>query len=222
MGYRTAAAVLRQEGWDVNNKRVHRIWKKEGLKVPARRPKKRRRGGRGRSAKLRAQRMNHVWSYDFIFDQTDDGGRLKWLNLVDEYTREALAIEVGRSLTAAEVVAVLERVVSERGMPEFIRSDNGPEFVAGAVKEWIARRGFLTSFIDPGSPWQNPFVESFNSRFRDEFLNVEVFGSLVEARFLGEEHRHKHNQRRPHSSLGGLTPAQFASRCPHLPRLPTP
>ena len=165
---------------------------------------------------------------------TADGGRLKWLPIVDEYSRELLSIEVARSITAEDVVRDLERLVRERGAPEFIRSDNGPEFVARAVRDWIAAQGIKTCFIEPGSPWQNAYIERLirlrltlraacgslspsgrlNSRFRDEFLNLEVFGSLLEAKVLGEEHRYKYNHQRPHSSLGDLTPAEFASRCP--------
>jgi transposase InsO family protein len=161
----------------------------------------------------KSQRLNQVWTYDFIHDQTDDGGRLKWLPVVDEFSREVLSLGVGRSVTAREVVETLEELVDERGAPEFIRSDNGPEFIARAVRDWIAERGFETCFVEPGSPWQNAYIESFNSRFRDEFLNLEVFGSLVEAKVLGEEHRYKYNHQRPHSSLGDLTPAEFASIC---------
>jgi transposase InsO family protein len=214
-GYRGVTRLLRREGWQVNEKRVHRIWKQEGLKVPAHPARKRARGSAENSIQRHAAtRINQVWTYDFVHDQTDDGGRLKWLPIVDEYSRELLSIEVARSITAEEVVRDLERLVRERGAPEFIRSDNGPEFVARAVRDWIEAKGFKTCFIEPGSPWQNAYIESFNSRFRDEFLNLEVFGSLLEAKMLGEEHRYKYNHQRPHSSLGDLTPAEFASRCP--------
>lgn len=219
-GYRTVTRLLRREGWEVNAKRVHRLWKQEGLKVPARSSQKRPRGDSANSSqKLRAERINHVWSYDFVFDQTDNGGRLKWLPIMDEHSREAIGLEVERSLTAQDVIRTLECLVESRGVPEFIRSDNGPEFVARAVKDWIAERGFSTCFIEPGSPWQNAYIESFNSRFRDEFLNLEVFGSLLEAKVLGEAHRYKYNHQRPHSSLGDLTPAEFASRCPQSPHV---
>ena len=214
-GYRGVTRLLRREGWQVNEKRVHRIWKQEGLKVPAHPARKRARGSAENSMQRNAAtRINQVWTYDFVHDQTDDGGRLKWLPIVDEYSRELLSIEVARSITAEDVVRDLERLVRERGAPEFIRSDNGPEFVARAVRDWIEAKGFKTCFIEPGSPWQNAYIESFNSRFRDEFLNLEVFGSLLEAKMLGEEHRYKYNHQRPHSSLGDLTPAEFASRCP--------
>jgi transposase InsO family protein len=205
---------LAREGWDVNLKRVHRIWKKEGLRVPPKARKKRRLGNsENGTQRLAAERINHVWSYDFVFDQTESGGRLKWLPVLDEFTRECLSLEMERSMTGSDVIETLERLVAQRGAPEFIRSDNGPEFVANAVKDWIAQKGFKTLFIEPGSPWQNCYSESFNARFRDEFLNVESFASLLEAKVLGEEHRDKYNHRRPHSSLGDLTPAEFAAAC---------
>jgi transposase InsO family protein len=213
-GYRTVFRYLRREGWVVNKKRVHRLWKQEGLRVPQQTRKRRRLGQSAAGEKRRrAERINHVWSYDFIFDETERGGRLKWLPVVDEYTRECLSLEVDRSITARDVVETLEKLVEDRGAPEFIRSDNGPEFVADAVKEWIALKGMKTIFIDPGAPWQNPYIESFNSRFRNEFLNVELFSSLLEAKVLGREHREKYNHHRPHSMLGILTPAEFGARC---------
>ena len=213
-GYRTVFRYLRREGWNVNQKRVHRLWKKEGLKVPPRTRKRRRLGESANGAqRKRAERINHVWSYDFVFDQTERGSRLKWLPVLDEYTRECLSLEVDRSITARDVVDTLDKLVKERGMPEFIRSDNGPEFIADAVKEWIAENGMKTLYIEPGAPWQNPYSESFNARFRDEFLNVELFSSLLEAKVLGREHREKYNHLRPHSSLGILSPAEFGARC---------
>jgi transposase InsO family protein len=213
-GYRSVARYLRREGWKVNIKRIHRLWKQEGLRVPAKTRKKRRLGDSSNGARrMRAERINHVWSYDFVWDQTDGGRRLKWLPILDEYSRECLALEVDYSITARAVIDILERLVQERGAPEFIRSDNGPEFIAQAVKAWIGEKGMKTLYIEPGSPWENPYSESFNSRFRDEFLNVEVFGSKLEAKVLGREHREKYNHHRPHSSLGDLTPAEFAARC---------
>jgi putative transposase len=213
-GYRTVTRHLRRDGWQVNKKRVHRLWKQEGLRVPPKPARKKARGGSEGSTQLReAEAVDHVWSYDFIFDQTEDGGRLKWLPILDEYSRGLMSLEVARSMTAKDVVAQLEKLVEQRGAPQFIRSDNGPEFVAEAVRKWIKNRGFKTLFIAPGSPWQNAYSESFNSRFRDEFLNVELFASLLEAEVLGEEHRYRYNHQRPHSSLGDLTPAEFASRC---------
>lgn len=213
-GYRTVTKHLRRDGWEVNRKRVHRLWKQEGLRVPAKAARKKARGSSAGSTQLsEAQAVDHVWSYDFIFDQTDDGGRLKWLPILDEYSRDLMSLNVARSMTAQDVIAQLDKLVGQRGAPQFIRSDNGPEFVATAVQKWIKERGFETLFIKPGSPWQNAYSESFNSRFRDEFLNVELFTSLLEAKVLGEEHRYKYNHQRPHSSLGDMTPAEFASRC---------
>ena len=205
---------LVREGWDVNLKRVHRIWKKEGLRVLPKARKKRLMGNsENGTQRLQAERINHVWSYDFVFDQTESGGRLKWLPVLDAFTRECLSLEVERSMTSGDVIEILDELVARRGVPEFIRSDNGPEFVDNAVKDWIAGKGFKTLFIEPGSPWQNCYSESFNARFRDEFLKVESFASLLEAKVLGGEHRDKYNHRRPHSSLGDLTPIEFAAAC---------
>jgi len=154
-----------------------------------------------------------VWSYDFVMDQTEDGRRLKWLPICDEFSRELVALEVERRMEARDVIRILDQAVAARGcVPEYIRSDNGPEFVAQAVQEWIARRGFKTLSIKPGSPWQNAYSESFNSRFRDEFLNREAFASALEAKVLGKEHRQRHNHQRPHSSLDYQTPVEFAQR----------
>jgi len=213
-GYRTVTRYLRREGWRVNVKRVHRVWKQEGLKVPPKVRKRRRLGCSANGAqRRRAEHINHVWSYDFVHDRTERGTRLKWLPVLDEYTRECLSLEVESSITAADVVATLDRLVQERGAPQFIRSDNGPEFIAKAVQSWIETNGVKTLYIEPGSPWENPYSESFNSRFRDEFLNIEAFGSKLEAKVLGKEHREKYNHHRPHSSLGDLTPIEFAARC---------
>ena len=213
-GYRMATALLRRAGMEINAKCVQRLWRQEGLRVP-RRQRKRARLGTGESGtqRLRAERANHVWSYDFVFDQTEDGRRLKWLPICDEFSRELVALEVERRMEAKDVIRILEAAVVERGCaPQFIRSDNGPEFVALAVQEWIERRGFKTLYIKPGSPWQNAYSESFNSRFRDEFLNREAFASVLEAKVLGKQHRHRHNHERPHSSLDYQTPVEFAQR----------
>lgn len=218
-GYRRVWALLRAEafavtGKPVNAKRVHRLWKREGLKVPNRQRKKRRLGhGENGCTRRGAGHMNHVWSYDFVFDQTRDGRRLKLLPVVDEFTRECLAIEVERRLTAADVVATLAYLFELRGAPEFIRSDNGPEFVAEAVKAWLGESGCSTLYIEPGSPWENAYGESFNGKLRDELLDREEFASLKEAKVLVEDHRMDYNHRRPHSSLGYMTPAAFAARC---------
>jgi len=158
-----------------------------------------------------------VWSYDFVEDRTSDGQRLKMLPIVDEYTRECLTIEVGRSLTALEVVETLRYLVELRGAPKFIRSDNGPEFIAQAVREWLKEAGVSTLYIEPGSPWENAYSESFNSRLRDELLNREIFDSVTEACVLTEDYRMEYNHRRPHSGLGYQTPAEFAATCPKDP-----
>lgn len=197
-GHRMAAAHLRRQGMRVNIKRVARLWRREGLRVPQH--KRRRLGHSGNGTQRRsATRMNEVWSYDFVFDQTDDGRRLKWLPICDEFTRESVALEVERRMEAKDVVRVLAAAVAQRGTaPRFIRSDNGPEFVARAVREWIAEQGFQTLYIEPGSPWQNAYSESFNSRLRDELLNREVFATLAGAKVLGSEYRRAYNEQRLH------------------------
>ena len=213
-GYRRITARLRAEGRRVNVKRVLRLWRAEGLKVPRRQRKRRRLGSsEGGTQRRRAGRRNEVWSYDFVFDPTADGRPLKVLPVVDEYTRECLAMVVGRSLTAADVVRTLAGSVAERGGPAYLRSDNGPEFIAAAVKGWLAKMGVATLYIEPGSPWENAYSESFDSRLRDELLNREVFGSLREAEVILAEHGRAYNHDRPHSSLGYVAPAVFASRC---------
>jgi len=213
-GYRMATALLRRGGMEINAKRVQRLWRQEGLKVPRRQRKRQRLGNsEGSTQRRQAERINHVWSYDFVFDQTEDGRRLKWLPICDEYSRELVALEVERRMEAKDVIRILDAAVAERGCaPEFIRSDNGPEFIAKAVQEWIEQRGLKTLYIEPGSPWQNAYSESFNSRFRDEFLNRETFASVLEAKVLGREHRKRHNHDRPHSSLNYQTPVEFAQR----------
>ena len=213
-GYRMATALLRRAGMMVNAKRVQRLWRQEGLKVP-RRQRKRQRLGQSENGtqRKRATRVNEVWSYDFVFDQTEDGRRLKWLPICDEYSRESVALEVERRMESADVIRILDAAVIARGRaPEFIRSDNGPEFIALAVQEWIEKRGFKTLYIAPGSPWENAYSESFNSRFRDEFLNRESFASVLEAKVLGKEYRQDYNHHRPHSSLDYQTPVEFAQR----------
>src|SRR5262245_23390491 len=213
-GYRRITAVLRWEGWRVNRKRVQRLWRQEGLKVPQKQRKKRRLGTSAHSAvRRRAEHRNNVWSYDFVEDRTADGRRLKLLPIVDEFTRECLTIEVERSMTAQEVVATLQYLFELRGAPEFLRSDNGPEFIAQAVREWLRDSMVSTLYIAPGSPWENAYSESFNSRLRDELLNREVFETLREAKVLTEDYRLDYNHRRPHSSLGYRTPAAYAVTC---------
>jgi len=212
-GYRTAAKHLRREGWEISDKRVQRLWREEGLKVPQKQRKKRRLGrSENGSQRQRASAPNEVWSYDFVMDRTSDGRRLKFLCVVDEFTRECLAIEVARRITALGVVAVLAALVKERGAPKHMRSDNGPEFIAGAVRRWLESQGIAALYIEPGSPWENAYCESFNSRLRDGLLNREEFASALEAKVLTAEWRRNYNERRPHSALGDLTPAEYAAR----------
>lgn len=210
-GYRRIRAVLKEEGWRVNSKRVQRLWREEGLKVPQKQQKKRALGDSGNSSqRQRAERINQVWSYDFVMDQTEDGRSLKMLAIIDEYSRECLTIEVERSLTAKDVVKTLSKLFKQRGEPEHIRSDNGPEFIANVVKEWLKKNGVKTLYIEPGSPWENAYSESFNSRLRDELLKRELFRGIQEAKYLVKKYVEEYNQRRPHSSLGYKTPVAFA------------
>ena len=208
-GYRKIAALLRSTaGWVVNDKRVERIWRREGLKVPARQPKR----GRlwladGSCIRLRAERPNHVWSYDFVEDRTHDGRKYRMLNIIDEFTHECLAIRIDRRLKAIDVIDVLSDLFILRGVPEHVRSDNGPEFVAKAVQEWIGAVGAKTAYIAPGSPWENGFIESFNARLRDELLDGEIFYTLAEAKIVVESWRRHFNTVRPHGSLGYKPPA---------------
>ena len=208
-GYRKVAELLRSTaGWVVNDKRVERIWRCEGLKVPKRQPRR----GRlwladGSCVRLRAERPNHVWSYDFVEDRTHDGRKYRMLNVVDEFTHECLAIRVARKLKATDVIDVLSDLFILRGVPGNVRSDNGPEFVAKAVQEWITAVGARTAYIAPGSPWENGFVESFNARLRDELLDGELFYSLREAQVVIESWRRHYNTVRPHASLGYRAPA---------------
>ena len=210
-GYRRVTALLNQVGWDVNHKRVERIWRREGLKVPQKQPKK----GRlwlndGSCIRLRPERPNHVWSYDFVHDRTDDGRVYRTLNIIDEFTREALAIRVDRKLKSIDVVDALTDLFILRGPPAFIRSDNGPEFIAQKVRDWIGAVGAKTAYITPGSPWENGYCESFNARFRDELLNGEIFYTLKEAKIIIEQWRKHYNRKRPHSALGWRPPAPEA------------
>ncbi len=207
-GYRRITALLRREGWLVNHKRVERLWRQEGLRVPAKQPKR----GRlwladGSLVRRRPERPNHVWSYDFVFERTADGRVLKLLTVIDEFTRECLAIVVARRLTSTEVLAALAELFVRRAVPAHIRSDNGPEFTARAVRRWLERVGVQTLFIEPGSPWENGYVESFNGKLRDECLNRERFDTLLEAQILIEQWRQEYNHLRPHSALGYRPPA---------------
>jgi len=202
-GYRRITALLRIEGWRVNHKRVERIWREEGLKVPKRQPKRRRLWfNNGSCLRLRPEYKNHVWSYDFVAERTSDGRAVRMLNIIDEYTRECLAISVDRKITASNVIDTLVDLFIERGTPKFIRSDNGLEFVAEVIREWLEDLDVHTAFIEPGSPWENGYIESFNGKFRDELLNGEIFDTVLEARVVTEQWRKHYNSVSPHSSLG--------------------
>ena len=203
--------LLRREGMVANKKRIHRLWKSEGLQQPRRSPRKRWKGPKGEVLK-KADRPNHVWSYDFMEDRTEEGRKLRLLTVLDEHTRECLAIRVERTISARRVISTLEWLVATRGAPEHIRSDNGPEFVAGAVRSWLAAKGCEAIFITPGSPWENPFIESFNGKLRTGCLNRNVFANAEEARETVEKWRVEYNQIRPHGSLGGLSPAMYAAK----------
>ena len=200
--------MLRNEGWRVNHKRVERIWRREGLKVPQKQPKRRRLWlNDGSCIRLRPERKDHVWSYDFVFARTSDGRPIKILTLIDEYTRECLAINVRRNIKSQDVIETLTDLFIMRGMPEHIRSDNGAEFTAKAVRKWLNRLDVRTLYIEPGSPWENGYIESFNGKLRNELLNIEIFDTLLEAKVLTENWRREYNQIRPHSSLGYQPPA---------------
>jgi putative transposase len=201
-GYRRITALLRNAGWVVNKKRVGRIWRSEGLKVPQRQPKRTRLWLNMSSCiRLRPERANRVWAYDFVEDRTHDGRKIRMLNIVDEFTREAMAIRVSRWLNSNDVIDVLSDLFILRGVPAYIRSDNGPEFIAKAVQAWITAVGAQTAYIAPGSPWENGYIESFNTRLRDEFLNGEIFYTLHEAKFLIEAWRRQYNPASLHPSL---------------------
>ena len=210
-GYRRIAALLSAEGLKANHKRVERLWRREGLKVPQKQPKR----GRlwlndGSCVRLRPERKDHVWSYDFVQARTRDGRAFRMLNIIDEFTRECLAIDVARRLTSDDVLERLSDLFVRRGVPGHIRSDNGPEFTAVAVREWLGRLGVGTLFIEPGSPWENGYVESFNGKLSDELLDGEVFDTLLEAKVLIERYRVRYNTVRPHSSMGYRPPAPGA------------
>jgi len=207
-GYRRITALLRQEGWQVNHKHVERIWRSEGLKVPQKQPKRRRLWlNDGSCIRLRPEHKDHVWSYDLVAARTYDGRPFRILVILDEYTRECLAMLVERRIGSQDVIDQLFNLFIFRGIPEYIRSDNGPEFTAKAVRAWLNRLGVATLFIEPGSPWENGYVESFIGKLRDELLDREIFTNLVEAKILIEGWRKEYNQVRPHSSLGYRPPA---------------
>jgi putative transposase len=208
-GYRRITALLNHDkGWRVNHKRVERIWRKEGLKVPKKQPKR----GRlwlndGSCIRLRPEHEGHVWSYDFMIERTANGRAFKILNIIDEFTRKSLNTKVDRRIRSQDVIEELFELFILRGIPEHIRSDNGPEFTAKAVQKWLGRLGVKTLFIEPGSPWENGYIESFNGKMRDELLDREIFTTLKEARVLIEQWRREYNQVRPHSALGYRPPA---------------
>ena len=207
-GYRRITAMLRRDRWRVNHKRVERIWRREGLKVPKKQPKRSRLWlNDGSCIRLRPCRRNHVWSYDFVEDRTHDGRKLRMLTVIDEFSRECLAIKVERRLRSDDVLNALTELFVRHGPPEHIRSDNGSEFTAKAVRNWLGRVGVKTLFIAPGSPWENGYNESFNGTLGDEVLKREIFYTLKEAQFIIEQWRHEYNQIRPHSSLGYRSPA---------------
>jgi putative transposase len=209
-GWRRAATIARKEGWRANPKRIHRLWRDEGLKVPYRKKKRPLRGIGVTVGAMSPIRPNVLWALDFQFDQTSDTRNLKLLNVIDEFTRECPAIVVERNIDADGVVACLERIAAVRGAPKYLRFDHGPEFIAYAVADWCRFNGANTVFIDPGSPWQNAWIESFNGRLRDELLNGQQFDSLLEAKVFIEDWRIDYNLNRPHSAHGGLTPVEFA------------
>jgi len=206
-GYRRITALLKEEKWRVNHKKIERIWRKEGLKVPKKQPKRKRLWlNDGSCIRLRPEHKDHVWSYDFVMARTSDGKVFRMLNIIDEYSRECLRILVKRHITSQDVIDQLFELFIFRGIPEHIRSDNGPEFTAKAIRRWLNRVGVKTLFIEPGSPWENGYIESFNGKLRDELLNREIFTTLTEAKVLMEQWRREYNQVRPHSSLGYRPP----------------
>ena len=213
-GYRRIGALLQREGFRANFKRVYRLWRREGLKVPRQRRKKRRLGSSANSCvRRRAEHRNHVWCWDFIFDRTASGGSLKWLSVVDEYTRECLVLKAARSIRSADVIEFFQGLFVAHGVPEHIRSDNGPELMARELRSWLSAARIGPLYIEPGAPWENGYAESFHSKLRDEFLSCEVFESVKAAQALGTAWRVSYNEHRPHMSLGYRTPAEFARAC---------
>jgi len=213
-GYRRIGWLLREEGWRAGLSRVFRLWQREGLKVPVKKRKKRRLGSSVNGChRRRAGAPNDVWCWDFVFDRTVSGSQLKWLSVVDEYTRECLALKVDRGITSENVIDTLSELFAMRGVPRHIRSDNGPEFIAQTLRRWLKQVGVGTLYIEPGSPWENGYAESFHGRLRDEFLAMEIFEGVRDARSLTVSWRDEYNTQRPHSSLGYQTPAGFAAAC---------
>lgn len=213
-GYRMIAHLLRRDGWAVNKKRVHRLWKQAGLQVPQKQRKRRRLGTADNGCvRLKPRYANHVWSVDFLFDTTEDGRQVKFMPVIDEYTRECFTIDVSRSITSARVIEQLQRLFDKHGSPANLRSDNGPEFIAEALKTYLADHQVETRYIEPGAPWQNGYVESFNATFRNELLDRELFSTVLEAEVLTAQYRRKYNTYRPHSGLSYQTPSAFAAQC---------
>lgn len=213
-GYRRIGRLRRREGWQASDTRVFRLWRREGLKVPRKKRKRRRLGSSANGCdRRRAEHKDHVWCWDFVFDRTIQGSPLKWLSIVDEYTRQCLTLKVDRSITSEDVIDTLAELFAIRGVPRCIRSDNGPEFIAQAVRQWLELVSVETLYIEPGSPWENGYAESFHARFRDEFLGVEEFESLRAARCLTKEWLRDYNEARPHGSLGYLTPKEYSEGC---------
>jgi putative transposase len=213
-GYRRIAVLLRREAWRASDTRVFRLWRQEGLKVPQKKRKRRRLGTSENGChRRRTEHKDHVWCWDFVFDRTASGSALKWLSIVDEYTRECLALKVDRSITSEDVIDTLAELFAMRGVPRCIRSDNGPEFMAHAIRRWLAQVDVETLYVEPGSPWENGYAESFHSRVRDEFLALEIFENLRAARELTAAWKQDYNYQRPHGSLGYQTPTEFAAAC---------
>jgi putative transposase len=213
-GYRRIGWLPREEGWRAGLSRVFRLWQREGLKVPVKNRKRRRIGTSENGChRRRAEGPNEVWCWDFVYDRTTSGSQLKWLSVVDEYTRECLALKVDRGITSEDVIDTLSELFAMRGVPRHIRSDNGPEFIALALRRWLGQVGIDAMYIEPGSPWENGYAESFHGRLRDEFLAMEIFDGVRDARALTASWKDQYNTQRPHSSLGYQTPARFAAAC---------
>jgi len=213
-GYRRITIMLREEGWFINFKRVYRLWCQEGLKIRRKQHKKLCLGGSGNAChRKKPEYYNHIWSYDLLSERLDNGRLVKLLVLIDEFTRECLAIDVNKSIKGEDVVEVLRYLFAVRGEPDYIRSDNGPEFASNAVKKWLEASGVKTLFVAPGSPWENGYVESFNGKLRDELLNRELFLHIDELRYVVDRWRMDYNHYRPHSSLDYMAPAAFSAKC---------
>jgi len=222
-GYRRIHALLRRSGFKLNRKRTYRLWKQEGFKVPQKQVKKRRLGNsEGGIVRQRSEAMSDVWAWDFIHDRDECGRAIKWLSIVDEHTRECLALEGGRSFKSVDVLDVLRELFVVRGVPKHIRSDNGPEFIAQAIRDFLGSASVQTLYIAPASPWENGYAESFHSRLRDELLDAELFADLAEACSLAEQWKNDYNHHRPHSSLGYMTPVEYAASLRHPPVGATP